>query len=66
MSKAPLRGRLLWFELMTKDLPAAEKFYTTVVGWTITPFAGAGMPYSMFTRAGGVADRRRDDRCRRN
>ena len=54
MGDAPLRGRLMWFELMTKDLPAAEKFYTNVVGWTITPFAGAGMPYSMFTRAGDV------------
>jgi predicted enzyme related to lactoylglutathione lyase len=54
MGDAPLRGRLMWFELMTKDLPAAEKFYTSVVGWTITPFAGAGMPYSMFTRAGEV------------
>ena len=41
MGQAPLRGRLMWVELMTKDLPAAEKFYTTVVGWTITPFAGA-------------------------
>ena len=54
MGDAPLRGRLMWFELLTKDLQAAEKFYTSVVGWTITPFAGAGMPYSMFTRAGGV------------
>ena len=54
MGDAPLRGRLMWFELMTKDLPAAEKFYTNAVGWTITPFAGAGMPYSMFTRAGDV------------
>lgn len=54
MSEAPLRGRLMWFELMTSDLAAAETFYTSVVGWTITPFAGAGTPYSMFTRAGDV------------
>jgi len=54
MGEAPLRGRLMWVELMTKDLAAAEAFYTGVVGWTITPFDGAGMPYSMFTRAGDV------------
>lgn len=54
MADAPLRGRLLWTELMTTDLKAAEAFYTSVVGWTITPFDGAGMPYSMFTRGGGV------------
>ena len=52
MGDAPLRGRLMWVELMTKDLKAAEKFYTDVVGWTITPFDGLGMPYSMFTRSG--------------
>ncbi len=54
MGDAPLRGRLLWFELMTKDMPAAEKFYTNVVGWTAAPFADAGMPYSVFARSGGV------------
>jgi predicted enzyme related to lactoylglutathione lyase len=52
MGDAPLRGRLMWVELMTKDLKAAEKFYTNVVGWTITPFDGIGVPYSMFTRGG--------------
>jgi predicted enzyme related to lactoylglutathione lyase len=54
MTEAPLRGRLMWFELMTTDLAAAERFYTDVVGWTITSFDGAGMPYSMFARAGDV------------
>ncbi|MGD9904783.1 MAG: VOC family protein [Vicinamibacterales bacterium] len=46
-----LRGRLLWAELMTTDLPAAERFYTDVVRWTTTPFDGAGMPYLMFGRS---------------
>lgn len=55
MSDAPLRGRLLWYELMTTDLAAAERFYTAVVGWTITPFTGSSMgPYSLFTRPDGV------------
>lgn len=55
MSDAPLRGRLLWNELMTTDLAAAERFYTAVVGWTVTPFEGSTVgPYSLFTRADGV------------
>jgi predicted enzyme related to lactoylglutathione lyase len=54
MSDSPLLGRLLWYELLTSDLKAAEKFYTDVIGWTSTPFDGAGHPYIMFSRAGGV------------
>lgn len=55
MSDASLRGRLLWYELMTTDLAAAERFYTAVVGWTITPFGDSTMgPYSLFTRPDGV------------
>lgn len=51
MGDAPLRGRLMWVELMTSDLKAAETFYTDVVRWTTTPFDGAGMPYLMFGRS---------------
>lgn len=55
MADASQRGRLVWFELMTTDLSAAERFYTTVVGWTITAFHGSPTgPYSMFTRPDGV------------
>lgn len=55
MNDAPLRGRLLWFELMTTDLTAAERFYTAVVGWGVTPFGGSPAgPYSLFTRADGM------------
>jgi uncharacterized protein len=44
-------GRPLWYELMTTDKSAAEKFYSTVVGWTTAPFEGAGQPYTMFNRS---------------
>lgn len=44
------RGRIVWYELLTKDMKAAEKFYSTVVGWTVAPFDGAPEPYSMFMR----------------
>ncbi len=65
MSAADVRGRLLWYELMTTDMKAAAKFYTAVIGWTTTPFDGAGIPYTMFNRApdtpvGGVLNRPAD------
>jgi predicted enzyme related to lactoylglutathione lyase len=47
-------GRMLWYELLTPDMKAAEKFYTGVVGWTVTPFDGAPQPYDMWTRADGA------------
>ncbi len=51
---APLLGRPLWYELMTTDMKAAERFYRTVVGWSSTPFDGAPQPYTMFTRGGEI------------
>jgi predicted enzyme related to lactoylglutathione lyase len=47
-------GRPLWYELMTTDMKAAEKFYRHVVGWNSAPFEGGPLPYSMFTRGGGT------------
>jgi predicted enzyme related to lactoylglutathione lyase len=49
-----LLGRPLWYELMTTDMEAAAAFYSKIVGWTTTPFAGAGHPYTMFNRSGGI------------
>lgn len=46
-------GRLLWYELLTTDMKAAEAFYSAVVGWSVAPFAGARHPYDMFRRADG-------------
>jgi uncharacterized protein len=54
MSASSLLGRPLWYELMTRDLPAAEAFYKAVVGWTTTQYEGLGMPYTMWTRQGDV------------
>ena len=44
------RGRIVWYELITTDMKAAEKFYTTVVGWTVAPFEGSPQPYHMWMR----------------
>ncbi len=46
----PVLGRPLWFELMTTDMNAAEKFYNNVVGWTAKPFEQSPQPYHMFMR----------------
>ncbi len=54
LSASPLLGRPLWYELMTTDMKAAEAFYTTVVGWTASPFAASPQPYVMFARQGGT------------
>ena len=51
---SPLLGRPLWYELMTTDATAAEKFYRTVVGWTAAPFEGSPEPYTMFKKSGDV------------
>jgi predicted enzyme related to lactoylglutathione lyase len=52
-----LLGRPVWYELMTTDTAAAEKFYKNVVGWTSAPFEASPMPYTVFNRGGdtGVA-----------
>jgi uncharacterized protein len=54
MADASLLGRLLWYELLTTDMKAAESFYAAIVGWTAMPFEGAAQPYDVWTRAGGV------------
>ena len=47
-------GRPLWYELITTDMNAAEKFYRTVVGWTSAPSEVSPQPYTMFKRSGDV------------
>jgi predicted enzyme related to lactoylglutathione lyase len=49
-----LLGRPVWYELMTSDSAAAEKFYSKVIGWTPAPFAEAQQPYTVFKRSGEV------------
>lgn len=60
MSDFP-QGRFVWYDLVTTDPEAAEKFYGSVIGWTITPFdTGGGKPYDMWTHGetplGGVME----------
>lgn len=46
------QGRIVWYELLTTDMKAAEKFYTAVVGWTVRPFEGSPQPYDTWNRDG--------------
>jgi uncharacterized protein len=48
-----VRGQVLWYELLTTDMKAAEKFYSTVVGWAVSPFEGSPQPYDMWMRSSG-------------
>ena len=39
-------GALTWNELACSDMDAAERFYSDLFGWTITPLEDMPMPYS--------------------
>ena len=52
MSEIDVRGRFLWYDLMTTDPKGAQAFYGKVAGWGLQPFPNPGMPYTMFTRGG--------------
>jgi hypothetical protein len=54
-----MRGRFVWYDLMTNDTDGAVDFYGNVIGWGTVPFEGGDMPYTMWTAGetpiGGVA-----------
>jgi predicted enzyme related to lactoylglutathione lyase len=41
-------GNFVWYELMTTDTKAAEKFYGSVIGWRAQDANHPGMEYAMF------------------
>lgn len=43
-----MHGKFVWYELMTTDMAAAEKFYTDVVGWNASDAGMAGISYTLF------------------
>jgi uncharacterized protein len=53
-STSGIRGRFLWFDLMTTDQPAAQAFYTSLAGWGTEVWNGMGMPYHMWTSNGAT------------
>jgi predicted enzyme related to lactoylglutathione lyase len=53
-------GRFCWYELMTTDVAAAERFYGSVVGWTTRDSGMPGMNYTLAyageVQAAGIAE----------
>jgi predicted enzyme related to lactoylglutathione lyase len=45
-------GALCWTELATRDTKAAEKFYTSLFGWTLKAGTDSGMEYTEFSNKG--------------
>jgi predicted enzyme related to lactoylglutathione lyase len=45
-------GRFVWYEHITKNVPAAIAFYTDVIGWKTQPF-GQGEEYTMWVGSQG-------------
>lgn len=45
-------GDFIWYELMTTDTTAAEKFYGGLVGWSFADAGQAGTPYRLFSADG--------------
>jgi predicted enzyme related to lactoylglutathione lyase len=50
MGQGDLRGRFLWYELMTTDPKAAEGFYGRVVGWRARADPGIETPYTTWMK----------------
>lgn len=44
-----IRGRFLWYELLTTDPAAAKAYYPKITGWGTQEWTGLETPYSMWT-----------------
>jgi len=40
-----MASQFIWYELLTTDADGAQRFYSDVVGWTVTPGTQPGMDY---------------------
>jgi len=45
-------NNFVWYELVTNDTAAAEKFYGKVVGWDTQAFEGGSEPYKILSMKG--------------
>src|SRR2546425_7985531 len=54
--EATMQGKFFWYDVMTTDTQAAQKFYGDVVGWGAQDSGTPGADYTLFTVNGqGVA-----------
>ncbi|MFH1746322.1 MAG: VOC family protein [Planctomycetota bacterium] len=51
-SGKPTTGSICWSELMTRDIPAAKKFYAEMFGWKLVDQDMGEFKYTMFTPPG--------------
>ncbi len=49
MSDDALKGRFVWYELLTSDPDAATGFYTELIGWGTAEWGEGENPYVMWT-----------------
>jgi predicted enzyme related to lactoylglutathione lyase len=47
-------GKFVWFELVSGDPAAAQRFYASVFGWTYQPISGAAENYAVIRNQGLV------------
>lgn len=49
------KGDFIWYELLTPDADAAQRFYGDVVGWTVSDSGQPGMDYRILEAGDGPA-----------
>src|ERR1700760_2750774 len=47
------QGHFVWYELITADMPAARRFYASVIGWEMRDASMPGMAYTLCSTARG-------------
>lgn len=52
MADEATHGTFCWNELMTRDMAAAKKFYSELIGWEIVDSGMPGMDYNMLKASG--------------
>jgi uncharacterized protein len=50
----PTASRFVWYELMSTDVPAAQRFYSEALGWQIADAGMPGMDYLLLSTAHGM------------
>jgi predicted enzyme related to lactoylglutathione lyase len=55
MRMSPTHGHPIWYELLTPDADAAQRFYGDVVGWTVSDSGQPGMDYRILEAGDGPA-----------
>lgn len=53
-SDDPLRGKVVWNDLITEDMDAARSFYGELFGWTFEDATGPGRSNYVLARSGNV------------